>query len=294
MARRFGGRYSPGARGADAPLQEAALREARVDAAGTKANLLFVPPAVLAVASLGAGPAGLLAGLVGAGAMALAAWLLRHGLRAEAAYAERPAARRPALPRKMLASGLTGIGVALAGWSGDAGVIGAVLYGIAATGLHVAAFGIDPLRDKRIEGVDAFQQDRVARVIDEAETYLAQMRESIAVLGNRRLDSRVLAFQGRARAMIRAVQEDPRELAAARRYLGVYLMGARDASQKFAQLWPRSRDTDALRDYEQLLTDLETGFTQRTEALLESDRTALDIEMNVLRDRLAQDGVETR
>lgn len=48
MARRFGGRYSPGAGPSeDAPARaaEEALRERRrVDAAGAKANLLFVPP----------------------------------------------------------------------------------------------------------------------------------------------------------------------------------------------------------------------------------------------------------
>ncbi|MGR3626988.1 MAG: 5-bromo-4-chloroindolyl phosphate hydrolysis family protein [Limimaricola sp.] len=254
-------------------------------------NLLFVPPALLAVFSLGAGPAGLVAGLVGAGALAAAAFLLRDGLRAEAEWRARSVARRPAWPRKMMASGLTGAGVALAAWSGDGGIIGAALYGVAAAGLHVAAFGIDPMSDKRIEGVDDHQQDRVAKVVDEAESYLAQMRETIGALRDRRLDERVAAFQARAREMIRSVERDPRDLTQARRYLGVYLMGARDASTKFAELWSRDRDSAARAEYESLLTDLDRNFAARTETMLLSDRTDMDIEIRVLRDRLAREGV---
>ncbi|MCZ4260386.1 5-bromo-4-chloroindolyl phosphate hydrolysis family protein [Limimaricola sp. G21655-S1] len=289
MARRFGGRYSPGQQGS--PAAPDPRDAARVDPAGARVNLLFVPPALLALFSLGAGPAGLVAGLLGAGVLTAAAFLLRDGLRAEAEWRARPVARRPAWPRKMMASALTGVGVALAAWSGDGGVIGAALYGIAAAGLHVAAFGIDPLSDKRIEGVDDHQQDRVAKVVDEAESYLAQMREAIAGLRDRRLDERVAAFQARAREMIRTVERDPRDLTQARRYLGVYLMGARDASVKFAELWSRNRDSAARAEYESLLTDLDRNFAARTETMLLSDRTDMDIEIRVLRDRLAREGV---
>ena len=42
----------------------------------------------------------------------------------------------------MLASALTGIGVAIAAYTGENGFFGSVLYGIAALGLHVVTFGI--------------------------------------------------------------------------------------------------------------------------------------------------------
>ncbi len=291
MGRRFGGRFSPGGREGDPAPHPDPRDHARVDPAGARVNLLFLPPVLLALFSLGAGPAGLLAGLAGAGAMTAAAFLLRDGLRAEAEWRARPVARRPAWPRKMMASGLTGLGVALAVWSGDGGIVGSALYGIAAIALHVASFGIDPLSDKKIDGVDDYQQDRVARVVDEAETYLAQMREAISELRDRRLDERVAAFQSQARAMIRSVEQDPRDLTQARRYLGVYLMGARDASTKFAELWRRSRDSAARSEYESLLTDLEQNFARRTDTMLLADRTDMDIEIRVLRDRLAREGV---
>ena len=67
--------------------------------------------------------------------------------------------------------------------------------------------------------------------------------------------------------MFRAVEHDPRDLNRARTFLSVYLLGLRDATVKFADLWGRSRDAEARAQYEALLGDLETSFgTHRTAA----------------------------
>ena len=293
MAQRFGGRFSPGA--GDDPTtraaQEALAETRRVDAAGAKANLLFVPPVLAAFFGLFGSPAALVLSLGAAAVLALSAFLLREGLRAEAAFAARPVARRPALPRKMLAAVLTGGGTLLAALSGGTDLLGSLLYAIAASGLHLTAFGFDPIRDKRVEGIDSFQQDRVARVVEEAEAYLATIREQVVSLGDRALTMRVAGFEALARRMIRTIEEDPRDLSAARRYLGVYLMGARDATLRFVDLYRRTRDDNARADYEALLGDLEANYAQGTTRLLEGGREAMDLEIKVLRDRLHREGV---
>jgi hypothetical protein len=297
MAQRFGGKYSPGGSSADsAPAraaQEALAETRRVDAAGAKANLLFIPPALAAFFGLFGGPEALVLSLGAAAVLALSAWLLREGLRAEAAYDVRPVARRPALPRKILAAVLTSGGTLLAALSGGTDLFGSILYALAAAGLHLAAFGMDPLSDKRVEGIDSVQQDRVARVVDEAEAYLAAIRDQISTLGDRALQTRVAGFEALARRMIRTVEEDPRDLTSARKYLGVYLMGARDATAKFADLYRRTRDAKARADYEALLGDLESNYAQGTTHLLEGGREAMDLEITVLRDRLRREGVTT-
>lgn len=297
MAQRYGSKFSPpnaskgGATTGPRDAAEVPVDQRIVDAAGARATLLFVPAVILVAFSFGSGPLVLVQSLIAAAILTLAAWLLRDGLRATAAYDARSIARRPALPRKMLASSLTGIGVALAAYTGDSGIVGSVLYGTAALGLHVAAFGIDPLRDKRMEGVDTFQQDRVARVVDEAEDYLAAITTHAATLNDRPLNARVNTFTAAARQMIRTVEQDPRDLTEARRYLGVYLMGARDATVKFVEVTKRSPNTQARMDYDALLTDLEQNFASRTAKMLESGKADMDIEIKVLRDRLQREGV---
>ncbi len=285
MARRFGGKFSPGL--AD-PGSPAAMG---VDPVGTRANLMLLPPFVMAVASLAKGPEALLAGLGGAALMAAGALLLRQGLRAEAAYDARTSARPPALPRKTIAALLAGGGIALAAWVGPSGVTGALSYGVSVVALHLLAFGADPFRTKRKAGVDAFQQDRVARVVDEAEAYLTAIRSRVAALNDRLLLTHIDALVTGARRMIAAVENDPSDLNAARRYLGVYLMGARDATDRFADLYATSRDADARAAYEALLVDLDGSFARQTEKMRANDRAAMDIEIKVLNERLKIEGL---
>ena len=94
--------------------------------------------------------------------------------------------------------------------------------------------------------------------------------------------------------MFRVVEQDPRDLARARTFLSVYLLGLRDATVKFADIWGRSRDPAARQEYEALLGDLEQSFTTHRAKLLVDDRSALDIEIEVLRERLQQDGLIAR
>ena len=313
MAQRFGGEHSPQNRrgrpqtggsdnassstasspgGTSQPGGKRGAIQARVTPVGLRANLMFVPPAVMILMSLGAGAVGLVTGLLAAALWAGAAVLLREGLKAQSAYDARKVARRPALPRKVLAALLCGLGGSLGAWSSDPGLSAAALYGIACCGLHLAAFGIDPLSSKGAEGIDAFQSARVARVVDEAEALMDAMTDAVLHARDRQVELRVAQFQSVARTLCRTVEDDPRDLTAARKYLTVYLMGARDATIKFADLYARSGDDQARADYLALLDDLEQNFAARTQKLLLEDRGDLTIEIDVLRARLEREGVQ--
>ena len=287
MAQKFGGKYSPdGNAGPSGTFQNA--RRSRV---GGRVNLLFIAPLPLIWQAFGNGPVQLALNLAALGLLLLAAWLTREGLLAQEAYEARKVARRPAFPRKMAGSALTGAGLALAGWAATGGIVAPAIYAVIGTLLHGFAFGLDPLKDKGIEGVDLYQTDRVARAVEEAEKHLTAMTDAILRCGDRRLEGRVAQFQTTVRDLFRTVEEDPRDLSAARKYLSVYLRGARDATVKFADIYARKRDTAARDDYEALLDDLEQNFAARTEKLLLDDKSDLTIEIEVLRDRLQREGV---
>ena len=145
-----------------------------------------------------------------------------------------------------------------------------------------------------MEGLSEFDAQRVAKAVDKAEGLLRDTITASKRFGDRTLEGRVESLAASARKMFRAVEEDPRDLTGARKFMGVYLKGARDATVKFADLYSKKRDTSARSDYEALLTDLETTFAQQAEVMLIEDRTDLDVEIEVLRDRLKQEGVKAR
>ena len=290
MAERFGGRFSPQGRGPAGSNRPAIGPVAEPRPRGLwRTTVLFLTAFLFLLPAFGDGPRDMLLGLAAGGLIILAAWLTRQGMVAEAAYNARALARRPAIPRKLFGAVMTGAALAAGGIIADQGIVYPVLYALVGAGLHLGVFGLDPMADKGMEGIDAFQTGRVAHAVEEGEKHLKGMQDAILRARDRGLERRVEQFAGVARGLFRTIEADPGDLTAARKYLVVYLMGARDATVKFADHYAQTRDAGARADYEALLTDLETTFAQKTTAFLSNNRTDLDVEIAVLRDRLKLD-----
>jgi hypothetical protein len=293
MAQRYGGKFSPDGSSTESK-PGGTFRAARRTRAGGRVNLLFLAPLPLIWSAFGNGPTALVLNLVALGLLLLAAWLTREGLLAQEAYEARTVARRPAFPRKITGSLLTGLGLGVAGFAATGGLVEPLVYLVIGAVLHFLSFGPDPMKNKGMEGVDTFQSDRVARAVDEAEDHLTAMTDAMKRAGDRQMMARLEQFQTTARDLFRTVENDPRDLTAARKYLSVYLMGARDATIKFADIYARTGDAQARTDYAALLDDLEQNFAARTQKLLLDDRSDLNIEIEVLRDRLKREGLTSQ
>lgn len=300
MAKRYGGEFSPSGR-RDGAAPRATVTAERLEVPsfrgrtplrhGAKLNLLFALALLPLVTAFFQPVAAMATDLAGVAALLLAAWLTRDGVRAEDAFNERKVARRPAIPRKIFGSVLMAAGVGLLVYGGQWNLAAAIVVGALAGALHLGAFGLDPLKDKGLEGMDRHETDRIARKIDEAEKVLGQMTDAIKRARDRELETRVGTFEDTVRQLFRQVEADPRDLAGARRYLGVYLQGARDATVQFADLYARNRDPQIRADYVAFLDDLETNFAKRTSKMLTDDRTDFDIETEVLRERLNRENL---
>jgi 5-bromo-4-chloroindolyl phosphate hydrolysis protein len=302
MSKRYGGAFSPTGERPDPDSRETVTAE-RLEVPsfkgrkpmrhGAKINILFVLPLLVLLSAFLQPVTAMATDLVGGAVLLLGAWLTRDGVRAEDAFNERKVARRPAIPRKMFGSAATGLGVGLLVFGGQWNVIAAIVIGAVAAALHLVSFGLDPMKDKGLDGVDRLQSNRIARKIDEAERVLDQMTDAIKRARDRQLESRVDGFEHTVRQMFRQVEDDPRDLQPARRYLGVYLEGARDATMQFADLYGRNRDPQIRADYIAFLDDLETNFAKRNAAMLTDDRTNFDVEIEVLQDRLNRENLHS-
>ncbi|WP_424929540.1 5-bromo-4-chloroindolyl phosphate hydrolysis family protein [Amaricoccus tamworthensis] len=297
-AKRFGGKYSPGAsRGSSAPAANP-FRNRNASRVSIRARLMYLLPVPLLFAALGSIGRGnateMLAELLGLVGLMTSAWLLNDGIRAENAFNARTVARPPSVPRKLFAAVLTGVSVCVVGWlSIGQPLPGAIVFGAVATAAQVLAFGLDPMKKKGLDGVNEFETERVAKAIDKAEGLVRQITGAASRIGDRRLEERIDRLCDQAREVFRVVEADPRDLSRARKFLSVYLLGLRDATTKFAEIYSRTGDPEPRKEYEALLADLETSFEAHRTDLLADDRTDLDVEIEVLRERLKQDGLTT-
>ena len=237
MAQRYGGEHSPkggsggeGRPAAGSRAQSHPYNDKTRTKAGLRVNALFIAPLPLVIFAFFQSPEGMALDLVAFGVLIAAAWMTREGVLAQEAYDARKIAKRPAMPRKIFGSVMTGLGLFIAGFTTLGAIFTPVIFAVLGAGLHFFAFGPDPMTDKGAEGIDQFQSDRVARAVDEAEKHLRAMSDAILRAKEREVTQRVERFQGTVRAMFRTVEEDPRDLTASKKYLSVYLMGARDAS----------------------------------------------------------------
>ena len=287
-AKRFGGAHSPGGPKTRFSGKKASSFSWRVLG-------LYAASAPLVIPGLG----GLLAANIGAAmatlpswlALILAAWLTAEGLKAEAAYEERAVAKPPAFPRKIAAAGLTGLALfAVMLLRVDTGLIQSIIFGALAAGAHIAAFGLDPMKAKGVVGVDDAELNLVAEKIDQAEAVVNATVKAAERLKDRALEDRVDALTYAARDILREIQSDPRDLRRSRKFLSVHLVGLRDATLKLANARAKGAEGALAGEYAALLADLEQSFAKHRETLLIDDKVDLEVEIEVLRDRLKQEG----
>lgn len=301
-ARRFGGPHSPGAQvSGDAGSSQASRRRApnwserAIRSPSLRGLGLFVVPVLLlpgAVIALGRGDGVGVLWLGGAWLLfMLGAGLTRTGMIAQAAYEARAVARPPAFPRKLFGAAATGLATALCALRATGSGVQALILGGLAAGLHVAAFGTDPMRSKGLDGLDIEALDAAITRIDTARALIGDMTDAARRFGDPALEAQVGRLAETAREVLAKVESDPRELRRARRFLAVYLVGARDATVQFAQSYDASGDAAVRDKYAALLDDLERHFTSQRDTLMQENRTALDVEIDVLRDRLRQEGI---
>ncbi|MEL7466008.1 MAG: 5-bromo-4-chloroindolyl phosphate hydrolysis family protein [Pseudomonadota bacterium] len=300
-AKRFGGAHSPG--GAGRPAPEVQAKAPKSPLAGRKVRKfswrvlgLYIAPSALILTGLEAIFSADLPAMLwswgGYAALMLAAWLTAQGLKAEEAFNARVIAKPPAFPRKLVAAILAGLAVAGISFAGiGVNVLVALVYGAIAVGAHIVAFGLDPMKAKGVDGIADAELERVAAKIERAEAVVAETVAAAETLRDRKLTDRIDALAYSARDILREIQSDPRDLTRSRRFLSVHLVGLRDATVKYADAARKGAAGKGaagdLRDrYADLLGDLETSFEAQRTALLSNDQTDLEVEIDVLRDRL--------
>lgn len=299
-AQRYRGDHSPEAKAnephIEAPKpQKMRLRQSRDKPGGFALSLMFLAPFPLLLSGfshiMNAAPLDAATAFGTYALFVLAAWTLREGIKAEAAYNERKIARAPMFPRKLIAAGLSGAAVFVAAWLGwGQNMFTGIGLGALAVAAHIVAFGFDPMRRKGLPGFNEYETDRVARAVEKAEGIIEEINKAATLINNRAIERQIDSLVSSVQEMLRTVEQDPRDLTRARKYMSVYLSGARDATVKFVELNRRSADPVKRDEFTSLIADLETSFNGQRALMLADNQSDLDVEIEVLQERLQREG----
>lgn len=256
--------------------------------------LLFASPLVFgAFKALAGGDAiGMAINLGLFGLFGLATFLIRQGGEAEDAYDDRTFASAPDLPRKLLGSALLGGALALTGLLGwEIGVIQSVGLGLLGAAASVMTFGLDPMRSKGEVSLSGVTPHMVESALREALEKIEGIERAAADVADRPLRDRLSAITARARDILGRIEEDPSDLRRARKFLKVYLDGALEATRKYVRNQHDLGETGMYMKFRSLLDDMQSTFDAQHEKLLMNDHIDLDVEIDVLAERLSREKV---
>jgi hypothetical protein len=255
---------------------------------------LFSSPLVLsAVTALGAGRlSGFVGDAVAWSLVAAAAVLTSQGFADVEAGRERRFSRRFRLPLKNIAAGLLGAGTATAAVAGvgHPPAIGIAFGAVAMLGYHFA-YGLEPLvSGQRLKAEDK-ESRAVAAALAEAENRLINIERASVAIGNPELSQRLARIASQGRAMLDQIAARPSDLRRARRFLTVFLEGAEQVSEGYVRTHRYADSVELEQNFRNVLVTIEAQFARQREQLRQADVLDLDVQIEVLKKQLEQEGI---
>ncbi|MFK8017685.1 MAG: 5-bromo-4-chloroindolyl phosphate hydrolysis family protein [Gammaproteobacteria bacterium] len=255
---------------------------------------LPLPLAAVAVRAFSTGDsAKLMVTLVALACLWGGAALNRSGLRAEAIFRRRRIAAAPRTPRKVIAAIVIGIGSFISAAAvAQLGMISGVIAGLAAAAGTVLAYGVDPRGDKIEAGsTGGYSTEEIVSALTQAEAKIQAIEESSREIQHPEYSGQLRRIAQAARAVLTTIEDDPGDLRRARKFLHVYLDGARSVTANYARTHEDARNETVEKNFGEMLETIESSFVETRERLLQDDAMNLDVQIEVLTTRLKREGV---
>lgn len=285
---------------APVPAERSSAVVARPSPRPVRAWLLWLFSAPLLLAAVSSLAAGRLEGFVGDAAawalIALAALLTRKASQpqrqptVERRFSRR--GRRWQFPLRNLAAASLAAGICVAAVYGVGHLLGVGIgfAVVAVLGYHLT-YGLEPLRvGERSSALDRESQ-AVIEALAEAEDRLISIELSAQAIGNRELSQRLARIAALGRGILAQIAEQPSDLRRARRFLTVFLEGAEQVSDGYARTHRHAESAELEQNFRTALITIEQQFQRQRERLREADILDLDVQIEVLKKQLDQEGI---
>lgn len=223
----------------------------------------------------------------------LAATLVRKGVSIEGQAMRRKIVRRSStVPYKIIGSGVLGAAIFIGGWMG-AGIsfFNSVLLGIASVVGSLFVYGTDPSRNATDMPAVGVTSEEVLEILNEADQKILAIEAARDRIHNVELKDRLKNIVKGVREVMGIVEDDPRDLRRARKFLRTYLDGAQRVTVGYADTHKYGDSGELEDNFRNVLETIETVITEQKGKLLENNLTELDVQIEVLQLQLEKEGV---
>lgn len=235
----------------------------------------------------------LLAAVVSLALFWFSVWLLRIAHVLEWESQKRKWNRASRFPHRYTASLAVALGVGLVSWIIlQHSIIFAVITGFLACFGVILRYGKDPQydhqNDTKLVGVTT---EELVEILDEAEANIQSIEKSAKSIGNTELKSRLRKICKKTREILAIIEEDPKDLRRARKFLKVYLQSAQKVASQYAGKPHLNTRIELETNFRNVLQTIESVIDEQKDKLLENDILDLDVKIEVLQAQLKHEGV---
>jgi len=225
----------------------------------------------------------------------LAATLIRKGIRLEAEGKLRRFKRRAStIPYRLIGSAILSLAMFIVAYWGifsDYGLFDSILFGLAVMLGCYLYYEFDPARqDPQIAAVGITTEELV-ELLDEAEERISAIEQASKEIKNVEFKDRLRRIVREARAILDTIEEDPTDARRARKFLKVYLDGAKQVTEGYVKAHRNDANPVLEDNFRRVLTTIETVIATQQEKLRENNVSELDVNIEVLQMQIEKEGV---
>jgi 5-bromo-4-chloroindolyl phosphate hydrolysis protein len=256
--------------------------------------LYFLPMALIPATFIALGKghlSGVLVNAIGFALYMLAAWCVRKGLQAEHIYNKSRIARPPQ-PLKMTAAIIAALTTGMIAWLGAGRPLPVALLFAAGAFLGMyLSYGFDPRKEKNIVAAHGYSRDEILQTLEDSSRIIRGIEQANDRIRNAELNQRIERICEIADSILAEIEADPRDIRRARKFLNVYLDGARQVTEGYAKTHPQTQSGELEQNFRNVLETIESVFQEQHQKLLEEDVFDLDVKIEVLTTQLKREGI---
>ncbi|SFV57816.1 hypothetical protein MNB_SV-13-312 [hydrothermal vent metagenome] len=216
----------------------------------------------------------------------VSAKLSNKGFEQEKAYILATLTKAPKIPYKTMSAMLLGVATFFTAWiAGNEPFLTSLFLGIISTLGYYLYYGFDPKEDK-LENLGNISAEFVLETIEEAEAKLNDIQDNMQEMKDKTLVTKLEKAVKKAKYILSVIQEDPKDIRVARKFLIVYIDGIAKVVDAYSTLDEKDIDEERKENLYALVDDLDLKFDKELERLKNNNLFDLDVEIDVLKEQI--------
>ncbi len=225
---------------------------------------------------------------IGFALLLTAAAATAKGVAQERAYELATITKAPKTPYKTMAMMLLGITVFYLGFvAGGKPFLTSLFVGLLGSAGYWMYYGLDPRKNK-LPVMDDINPEFVLDTLNKAKSKLSAAKIDTEQIGDRKLRKKLDDAIDNAHVIIQTIEEDPKDIRTARKFLMVFLDGIADVAHKYVEVDEKDIDTPMKEKLYNLIDDVELRFEEELARLKANNLIDLDISVDSLKVQINQ------